>query len=50
MYIFSDYKAFLISYKEYYEDRLNVLFLSDPCIYLWNNTNTNSIITKFLKL
>ena len=39
---YSDYKIFLISYKEYYNNRLNVVFLSDPYIYLWNNTNSNS--------
>lgn len=43
MFIYADYKSFLISYKEFFNNRLNVLFLSNPYIYLYNNSNISSL-------
>lgn len=44
MYTFSDYKIFLISYKEYnaIESRLKIIFVSDPYMYVWNGANEGS--------
>ena len=42
MYVFSDYKTFLISYKEYLRGVLKILYVSDPYMYLWNGINNSS--------
>ena len=44
MFIYDDYKTFLIIYmEECFKKNLNILNLSDPYMYLYNDINTSSV-------